>query len=58
MAGPPATTVSPKPIPRRTFAGALRQLAVGEHLIEVRAFDRWRGEVTAITRYRLEDAEP
>lgn len=29
-------------------------LAEGEHLVEVRAFDRWRGEVRASTRYRLE----
>ncbi|MES2859441.1 MAG: calcineurin-like phosphoesterase C-terminal domain-containing protein [Pseudomonadota bacterium] len=41
------------------WRGALpTTLAAGEHVIEVRAFDRWRGEVTATTRYRLEDAEP
>ena len=41
------------------WRGALpTKLAVGEHVIEVRAFDRWRGEVTATTRYRLEDADP
>jgi hypothetical protein len=28
-------------------------LAVGEHRIEVRAFDRWQGEQRASTRYRL-----
>ena len=33
-------------------------LDAGEHRIEVRAFDRWRGEVRASTRYRLADAEP
>lgn len=32
-------------------------LAVGEHRIEVRAFDAWRGELRAETRYRLDDAE-
>lgn len=41
------------------WRGALpTTLAVGEHVIEVRAFDRWLGEVKATTRYRLEDAEP
>ncbi len=33
-------------------------LAVGEHLVEVRTFDRWRGELRATTTYRLEDAAP
>lgn len=33
-------------------------LAVGEHLVEVRTFDRWRGELRAETTYRLEDAVP
>ena len=33
-------------------------LALGEHLVEVGAFDRWRGEVMAATTYRLETAEP
>lgn len=32
-------------------------LPEGEHLIEVRAFDRWRGEVRASARYRLEELE-
>lgn len=32
-------------------------LAVGEHAVEVRAFDRWRGELRASTRYRLESRE-
>ncbi len=41
------------------WRGALpTTLAVGEHVVEVRAFDRWRGEVTAMTRYRLEEANP
>lgn len=33
-------------------------LAAGEHRVEVRAFDAWRGELRADTRYRLEDAAP
>lgn len=33
-------------------------LAVGEHQVEVRTFDRWRGELRANTTYRLEDAAP
>ncbi|MFC4728836.1 calcineurin-like phosphoesterase C-terminal domain-containing protein [Coralloluteibacterium thermophilus] len=33
-------------------------LASGVHVVEVRAFDRWRGELRAQTRYRLDDAEP
>lgn len=33
-------------------------LPAGEHRIEVRAFDRWRGELRAGTRYRLEDRPP
>ena len=32
-------------------------LALGEHTIDVRAQDRWRGEQTASTRYRLEAAK-
>ena len=41
------------------WRGALpTTLVVGDHVVEVRAFDRWRGEVTATTRYRLEDAAP
>ena len=39
------------------WRGALAtDLAVGEHRVEVRAFDRWRGEVLAATRYTLQDA--
>ena len=34
------------------------KLEAGEHRIEVRAFDRWRGEVRASTTYRLEEAGP
>lgn len=33
-------------------------LALGEHRIEVRAFDRWQGEQTAQTSYRLDEASP
>jgi hypothetical protein len=41
------------------WRGALpTKLGVGEHRIEVRAFDRWRGEVRASTHYRLADADP
>ncbi|HST44636.1 MAG TPA: calcineurin-like phosphoesterase family protein [Luteimonas sp.] len=32
--------------------------AAGDHLLEVRAFDRWHGEQRARTSYRLDDAEP
>jgi len=32
--------------------------AMGEHLIEVRVFDRWRGELRRTARYRLVDAAP
>ena len=41
------------------WRGALpTDLAEGEHHVEVRAFDRWRGETTAHTTYRLQTAEP
>jgi hypothetical protein len=41
------------------WRGALpTTLDAGEHVVEVRAFDRWRGEVRARTTYRLEDAPP
>lgn len=41
------------------WRGALpTDLAEGEHVIEVRAFDRWRGEVRAQTVYRLMNAQP
>jgi hypothetical protein len=33
-------------------------LAAGEHRIDVRAYDPWRGEVTASTAYRLQDVPP
>lgn len=41
------------------WRGALpTKLAAGEHVVEVRAFDRWRGETRAQTTYRLIDAGP
>lgn len=41
------------------WRGALpTQLDAGEHLVQVRAFDRWRGEVRTLTTYRLLDASP
>lgn len=41
------------------WRGALpTDLPAGEHRVEVRAFDAWRGELRARTRYRLEDASP
>jgi len=33
-------------------------LALGEHRIQVRSDDRWRGEINAETRYRLDQAAP
>jgi len=41
------------------WRGALpTKLDAGEHVVEVRTFDRWRGEARATTTYRLEDALP
>lgn len=41
------------------WRGALpTDLGVGEHRVEVRAFDRWRGEQQAQTSYRLQAASP
>lgn len=41
------------------WRGALpTNLAVGGHEVEVREFDRWRGEQRARTRYRLDAASP
>ena len=41
------------------WRGALpTNLAVGEHAVEVREFDRWRGEQRAEITYRLESAQP
>jgi hypothetical protein len=33
-------------------------LALGEHVVEIRAFDQWRGERRAATRYGLAEAQP
>ena len=42
---------------RHLWRGALpTDLAVGEHQVEVRANDPWRGERTATTAYRLQEA--
>ena len=50
----PEATPSP-----HLWRGALpTDLALGSHRVEVRAQDRWRGEVTASTQYQLENAEP
>lgn len=41
------------------WRGALpTDLAAGEHLVEVRAFDAWQGEILRRITYRLEDPEP
>ncbi len=41
------------------WRGALpTDLEAGEHRVEVRAFDRWRGEQLARTSYRLQAASP
>ncbi len=41
------------------WRGALpTRLAAGEHRVEVRAFERWRGVVQASTTYRLDEAAP
>ncbi len=42
---------------RHLWRGALpTDLAAGEHRVQVRTFDRWLGEQTASTSYRLQDA--
>ncbi|TCT25948.1 calcineurin-like phosphoesterase C-terminal domain-containing protein [Thermomonas haemolytica] len=46
-------------ISQHLWRGALpTKLAAGEHRVEVRAFDRWRGAVQASTTYRLDEAAP
>lgn len=41
------------------WRGALpTDLSEGEHRVDVRVFDRWRGETTAHTTYRLQTATP
>ena len=47
-----------EPSPHLWRAALPTKLEAGEHRIEVRAFDRWRGEVRASTTYRLEEARP
>jgi hypothetical protein len=53
---------APKRVPQAKASAHLWQgvlpteLAPGPHRIEVRAFDRWRGEIGAQTTYRLEAA--
>ena len=47
-----------EPSPHLWRAALPTKLEAGEHRIEVRAFDRWRGEVPASTTYRLEEAGP
>ncbi|MBD7924653.1 calcineurin-like phosphoesterase C-terminal domain-containing protein [Xanthomonas bonasiae] len=51
---------SPEAVPsQHLWRGTLpTDLAAGAHRIEVRAFDRWRGEQRASTDYRLQDATP
>lgn len=45
-----------KPSPHLWRAPLPTRLAVGDHRVEVRAQDRWRGEVSAATSYRLQQA--
>ena len=47
-----------EPSPHLWRAALPTNLAVGEHTIEVREFDRWRGEQHATTTYRLKEALP
>ncbi|WP_372014418.1 calcineurin-like phosphoesterase C-terminal domain-containing protein [Pseudoxanthomonas sp. 10H] len=51
---------SPEAVPpTHLWRGALpTDLAVGEHRVEVRAFDRWQGEAVAATTYSLQEAGP
>jgi hypothetical protein len=51
---------SPEATPsKHLWRGALAtDLAVGEHRVEVRYFDPWRGEQRAATTYWLDDAAP
>jgi hypothetical protein len=51
---------SPEAIPsQHLWRGTLpTDLGVGAHRIDVRFFDRWRGEQRASTGYRLQDAAP
>ena len=47
-----------EPSPHLWRAALPTKLAAGEHVVDVRAFDRWRGEVRATTTYRLIEASP
>jgi hypothetical protein len=47
-----------EPSPHLWRAALPTNLAIGEHEVEVREFDRWRDEQRATTRYRLESASP
>ena len=47
-----------EPSPHLWRAALPTKLAAGEHVVEVRAFDRWRGDVRATTTYRLLEASP
>jgi hypothetical protein len=51
---------SPEATPsKHLWRGALAtDLTTGEHKVEVRYFDPWRGEQRAATAYRLDDAAP
>lgn len=51
---------SPEATPsKHLWRGALAtDLAIGEHHVEVRYFDPWRGEQHASTSYRLDEATP
>jgi hypothetical protein len=51
---------SPEAEPSRHLwrAALPTNLAVGEHRVDVRTFDRWRGETSASTSYRLDSASP
>jgi hypothetical protein len=51
---------SPEATPsKHLWRGALAtDLAAGEHRVEVRYFDPWRGEQRAATSYRLDEAAP
>ena len=47
-----------EPSPHLWRAALPTDLAIGEHEVEVREFDRWRGEQRATTTYRLQEASP
>lgn len=47
-----------EPSPHLWRAALPTDLDAGDHEVEVRAFDRWRGEQRATTKYRLDAARP